>query len=504
MSLGVSSPSEPSSPAVDDVPLLSQDEFFRHLELQSVHSVKFTYRQALKERLRATTKKSSLNLPPSRTSPPPNKVRRTSTSGPSSRHGDPTASSSPKWLSPKSCRRLFSRPKIKRDKIEHKRLLLVSASRCDSIVSSSSLATPDRFPNATSTLASSSILGPLINNCHLYRHPKVSEEIEQFSLEKRLQRKVTPEQDENQNCSRQLSHIIQRIDFDKSNGLSPPELKRPRTENFARQKRNSPVSRNSDLFPNDDNLVESRHGSPDDKEYEARIRIQPEVKTEDLDNASPLLRFLPRSKPPPPPSYLIQPRKLSQIPISSSAISSSSSSVSSSCTSSSSDASSKSNSTQLISTPKSLNTSAVKLLSHKCRHCSKMFSSRNALAYHEENGHTTCRMCRKTFKSKWKKSKAMHICQDCVRRFPNSKKEDHMPLLPLIGLIQKQVLKKSKISSEIKCDICPKSFSKRSHMIKHVLASHASEMHRVNLEKFQSCLSEQHLIMGGADTKATS
>ena len=39
------------------VPLLSQDEFFRHLELQSVHKVRFTYRQALKERLRATTRK---------------------------------------------------------------------------------------------------------------------------------------------------------------------------------------------------------------------------------------------------------------------------------------------------------------------------------------------------------------------------------------------------------------------------------------------------------------
>ncbi len=45
------------------VPLLTQDEFFRHLELQSVHSIKvrFTYRQALKERLRATTRKVSSN-----------------------------------------------------------------------------------------------------------------------------------------------------------------------------------------------------------------------------------------------------------------------------------------------------------------------------------------------------------------------------------------------------------------------------------------------------------
>ena len=37
------------------VPLLTQDEFFRHLELRSVHNtsgVRFNYRMALKERLR--------------------------------------------------------------------------------------------------------------------------------------------------------------------------------------------------------------------------------------------------------------------------------------------------------------------------------------------------------------------------------------------------------------------------------------------------------------------
>ena len=40
----------------DGLPLLSQDEFFRHLNLQSVHasSAKYHYRQALKERLRAS------------------------------------------------------------------------------------------------------------------------------------------------------------------------------------------------------------------------------------------------------------------------------------------------------------------------------------------------------------------------------------------------------------------------------------------------------------------
>jgi hypothetical protein len=47
--------------SVDGLPLLSQDEFFRHLNLQSVHasSAKYHYRQALKERLRAS--KVSLN-----------------------------------------------------------------------------------------------------------------------------------------------------------------------------------------------------------------------------------------------------------------------------------------------------------------------------------------------------------------------------------------------------------------------------------------------------------
>ena len=48
--------------SADGLPLLSQDEFFRHLNLQSVHasSAKYHYRQALKERLRAS-KVASLN-----------------------------------------------------------------------------------------------------------------------------------------------------------------------------------------------------------------------------------------------------------------------------------------------------------------------------------------------------------------------------------------------------------------------------------------------------------
>lgn len=42
--------------SADGLPLLSQDEFFRHLNLQSVYasSAKYHYRQALKERLRAS------------------------------------------------------------------------------------------------------------------------------------------------------------------------------------------------------------------------------------------------------------------------------------------------------------------------------------------------------------------------------------------------------------------------------------------------------------------
>ena len=48
-----------------EVPLLSQDEFFRHLNLRSVHatSAKYHYRQALKERLRASSQLQSQSLP---------------------------------------------------------------------------------------------------------------------------------------------------------------------------------------------------------------------------------------------------------------------------------------------------------------------------------------------------------------------------------------------------------------------------------------------------------
>merc|ERR1712029_755327 len=47
-----------------EVPLLSQDDFFRHLNLRSVHatSVKYHYRQALKERLRASSQVKSLTV----------------------------------------------------------------------------------------------------------------------------------------------------------------------------------------------------------------------------------------------------------------------------------------------------------------------------------------------------------------------------------------------------------------------------------------------------------
>ena len=503
-------PLPPDTPPVD-VPMLSQDEFFRHLELQSVHSVKFTYRQALKERLRATTKKNSLDLPPNTPTKPSPSRRPSMTSSPSPRQ---SPSISPKWLSPQSCRRIFGRPKIKREKLEEKRLLLVSMDRCDAAAGPSSSSSSSSSSPSPFKVPRTSILGPLINNCHLYRHPKVSEEIERFSLEKKLKK----ERDENENCSGSgpRSNIIERIDFDKSTEMGPSRQKRREIRKTKMRQPSRvpiiqspvatmPVPEVEDEFAPQEFKVHHNHYHHHhqqrvvelEKEYEARIRIQPKVKAEDLDNVSPLLRFLPKtSKPrPPPPSSLLAgtSRKISQIPTSSPLTSTSSSSSSFTI--------SKNNLSRikLLSKQqplKSSNTSSpvahipAAVVSHKCRHCFRCFSSRGALAYHEENGHLTCRMCRKTFKSKWKKSKAMHICQECVRRFPNSKDDSShpLPLLPLIGLMQKRAAVLNAKISWFKCDICPKRFPKQSHMIKHVLAAHASEMHQVNLEKFQSCL----------------
>ena len=129
--MATSSSSAPSG-CSSEPPLLSQDEFFRHLQLQSVHTkAKFTYRQALKERLRANPKKVLVNNntkgheevkpePPS--TPPPRVMPRAMAAT--------TPHISPKWLTPRSCRRIFGRPKLRR---EQKRAISFEEVRQDKI-----------------------------------------------------------------------------------------------------------------------------------------------------------------------------------------------------------------------------------------------------------------------------------------------------------------------------------------------------------------------------------
>lgn len=123
-----------------EVPLLSQDEFFRHLNLRSVHasSAKY-YRQALKERLRASSQSQSL-APPKR----PHKETALQTKSP--------ILSPVKWLTPRTRKKMFGRPKIRSEK----RVL--------------------DFDNNLKVIGCCSttnhkLLASLLTNCHVLRHP---------------------------------------------------------------------------------------------------------------------------------------------------------------------------------------------------------------------------------------------------------------------------------------------------------------------------------------------
>jgi len=91
--------------------LLSQDEFFRHLNLRSVHatSAKYHYRQALKERLRASSQSQSLTPPGSGNKK--NIVKKEIIPQTKSPVLTPV-----KWLTPRKRRKMFGRPKIRSEK----------------------------------------------------------------------------------------------------------------------------------------------------------------------------------------------------------------------------------------------------------------------------------------------------------------------------------------------------------------------------------------------------
>ena len=130
-----------------EVPLMSQDEFFRHLNLRSVHatSAKYHYRQALKERLRASSQRLSLTPPK-----PPTKSPQVS----------PV-----KWLTPRTRKKMFGRPKIRAEKT---RRLIDFDNNLQVIKEEQS----NRHNNNQKLLAS------LITNCHVLRHPGIKKEVE--------------------------------------------------------------------------------------------------------------------------------------------------------------------------------------------------------------------------------------------------------------------------------------------------------------------------------------
>jgi len=142
-----------------DPPLLSQDEFFRHLNLQSVHLFsekgggggnggKYMYRRALKERLRANTK-TNYNQ---------NRPYKTYKSKGRSLIHSPQVSPC-KGLSDSQRRKIFGRPRVRVElKFEENENDSEEVKACI------------RKYNG--------LIKPLLGNCHVLRHPGIKRELE--------------------------------------------------------------------------------------------------------------------------------------------------------------------------------------------------------------------------------------------------------------------------------------------------------------------------------------
>jgi len=139
-----------------EVPLLSQDEFFRHLNLRSVHatSAKYHYRQALKERLRASSQSQSLTPPRNQK----NNVKKEIIPQTKSPVLSPV-----KWLTPTKRRKMFGRPKIRSEK---RKILDFDNNKLKVIKEESNNNSNQR------------LLESLLSNCHVLRHPGIRKEVE--------------------------------------------------------------------------------------------------------------------------------------------------------------------------------------------------------------------------------------------------------------------------------------------------------------------------------------
>jgi len=141
-----------------EVPLLSQDEFFRHLNLRSVHatSAKYHYRQCLKERLRASSQKQSLK-------PPGIENKKNIVKKESIQQTKSPILSPVKWLTPNKQRKMFGRPKIRSEK---RKILDFDNNKLKVIKEESNNNSNQR------------LLESLLSNCHVLRHPGIRKEVE--------------------------------------------------------------------------------------------------------------------------------------------------------------------------------------------------------------------------------------------------------------------------------------------------------------------------------------
>ena len=154
-----------------DVPLLSQDEFFRHLNLQSVHAAaKFHYRHALKERLRA----SSIAL---------RKERAERLANEKSASIIFETASPCKLMSPKSSNRLFGRPVIRKEVrvLGFDEYQPTSTTTVSLLSTNGEALTPNKFEffNGVSPSKKPSILTPLFVDSRVFRHPGIKRELEE-------------------------------------------------------------------------------------------------------------------------------------------------------------------------------------------------------------------------------------------------------------------------------------------------------------------------------------
>lgn len=391
-----------------EVPLLTQDEFFRHLELRSVHtiSVKFHYRQALKERLRASTKQDTHNV----TQKVALKAARPKLAKPCHRNATNHILSyaSHKWDASNASRRLFMGGRGGTAQSQSSSSLGGLTSRATE--------TPSGFEPAVNAFS-----WLIRDDPEVYPIPKIRYEIQQ-----RLTAEPEPEPKSDIVCRRNhlpieekpsplTSHYTTHIRIQPPPKASPSNILVVPPE-FAQALANrGESSRNCSIFKNHSILKPLLSVNSLLSLVKSSKSNQKEDPSDEKKSLSPT-GFVPIS---PRPIRVSQPRP-----------------------------------------------SPV----FGCEKCQLKFHSRADLNVHEKSCFKFCRFCQ----AKLGLKRSQNTCRECLLRLKKRK------IIPMI------LAQKRNLGSLPKCDICSKIFLKRTAMIKHVVARHASEMHKVDLVKFVS------------------